>query len=494
MAKRSKLSNVSMALNPHSLAANSEQRGFRTALNLFHETARRVPAYKDFLKKRGIKAGNILKPADFAQVPLTDKQSYFGQYSLKELSWDGELNHACYISTSSGSTGVPFFWPRGDVQDRACGLMYKNIYEDIFGSKEGNTLVINSCAFGTWIAGFEFYNGVKFVADNGSRITIVTPGIDKGEAIRQFKKLASLFDRIVFIGYPPFVKDIIDQGREDGIEWGKHDLKFLTSGEAVSEVWKGRLLEMIGKADRLDSFVNVYGMAEAGVVGHDTPLSTLLKRNLSEVAKVNTKPENQISGLYQYYPEQRYFESLPDSSLIFTANAGLPLIRYDTRDTGGLLDRAKMSEYIDTHLNGAAKKNKVDLKKWQLPFVYLYGRKDLALSLYALIIYTDNVKMALENSSQSAQLSGFFQMEISHTKKLDQQFDIRIELAKGVRSNPTLAQKLTNEIVTTLCKVNSEYSKLLASIGDRAKPIVELVPFGKIETIPGRKHKWVKRS
>src|SRR5262249_25107968 len=155
------------AIDPHSRTLNSEMRGWKRAFSLFHEAARRVPAYQDFLKKNGVDPKKIETRADFQKLPLTTKK-YFSDYSLKELSWDGNFDTQLYVSTSSGSTGVPFFWPRGSLQDLNTGLMFKRVYEDIFETKKGTTLAIDAFALGTWIAGFEFYNATKFAAENGN--------------------------------------------------------------------------------------------------------------------------------------------------------------------------------------------------------------------------------------------------------------------------------------------------------------------------------------
>ena len=42
-------------LTPHDDRANADARAFRRALKLFHEAARRVPAYRLFLKKAKIR-------------------------------------------------------------------------------------------------------------------------------------------------------------------------------------------------------------------------------------------------------------------------------------------------------------------------------------------------------------------------------------------------------------------------------------------------------
>ena len=198
-------------------------------------------------------------------------------------------------------------------------------------------------------------------------------------------------------------------------------------------------------------------------------------------------------GLYQYYPSARFFEVVGESSLVLTANAGLPLIRYDTRDSGGILAHEKVMTACGKQLSDAAKQHGTDLKKWQLPFVYLYGRKDLSISLYALNIYVENVKHALENSKFSSHLSGLFTMGVEHTENLDQQFAVTVELSRSSEPSATLADALMHEIVASLRKLNTEYSKLHSVVGERAMPKITLVRYGEIQTVPGRKHKWVKR-
>ncbi|MDP1707237.1 MAG: hypothetical protein Q8L30_01670 [bacterium] len=483
-------------LDPSSASLNSKKRAFARALRLFHEAAERVPAYKDFLKKKKVRHELVRSEADFVQVPLTDKPNYFSRYSLENLSWNGSLASSKYVSTSSGSTGVPFFWPRGEEQDVIIGLMTQHIYEDIFDAKSGTTLFVNSFSLGTWIAGIEFFNSVRWAAEHGTPITVVTPGIDKEEAVNQIKKLSPLFSKVVISGYPPFVKDILDHGIMNGVDWKKMDLKLLFAGEAVSELWKEKVLALAGRSSNDHArTTNIYGMAEAGVVAHETPVSTLLRRNLKNIAKkVTGLPDSDtVTGLYQYYPLARYFEVVSDDNLVLTANAGLPMIRYNTRDNGGIIEQDAFAGKEGRELSILAKRQGINLEKWQLPFVYLHGRKDLSVSLYALMIYNENIKYALEHSQYTRQLSGLFTMSVTHLENLDQRFEIIVELSKGVAPSTTLAEALANEIVTKICSINSEYAKLHSVIGDKAKPHITLVPQGGIQTIPGKKHKWVKR-
>lgn len=484
-------------LDPSSSLLNSKKRSFARALRLFHEAAERVPAYKHFLKKERIRHTSIENENDFMQIPLTDKPNYFSRYSLKELSWDGSLEHAKYVSTSSGSTGTPFFWPRGEEQDHVVGLMQQNIYRHIFGAYQGTTLFVNSFSLGTWIAGIEFFNAARWAAEHGTQVTIVTPGIDCVETINQIKRLSPLFSRIILAGYPPFIKDILEHGIERGVDWKCMDIRLLFAGEAVSEKWRAWVLGLIGKNEWSPTqTTNIYGMAETGVVAHETPISQLLCRNLKNLAQ--TRPyfpdTSRVTGIYQYYPLARYFEIVSSDSIVLTANAGLPLIRYNTRDNGGILLQNDLVDVVDESFALLAKRNGISLAQWQLPFVYLYGRKDLSVSLYALIIYNENIKYALEHSRYYTRLSGLFTMTVVHTRNMNQQLRILIEMSKGTRPTTSFRNALTEEIINNVSSVNSEYAKLYSAVGTRARPHITLVPYGNIQTIRGKKHKWVKRG
>lgn len=476
-------------------AATGSARAGARALRLFHEAARRVPAYRDFLKKAGVKAETIRTLKDFRHVPETDKPSYFSRYSLEELSWDGSLADAKYVSTSSGSTGVPFFWPRGEEQDVVTGLIAERIWRGLFEATAGSTLFVNSFSLGTWIAGMEFFNSARWTAERGTKLTIVSPGIDKHEAVRQIQKLAPFFSRTVLAGYPPFVKDILDHGTASGVDWKRMDLKLFVAGESISESWRDSTLALMGhpKSDPA-RIINLYGMAEAGMTAHDTPVSILLRRELETLGGTYLPEPARVTGLYQYYPSARYFEVVDGDSLLLSANAGLPLIRYSTRDSGGIIEYAALMKEHGPALMRAAARAKVDLTAWRMPFVYLHGRKDLSLSLYAVNIYIENVKYALEHSASARRLSGLFTMSVGHEPNLDPRFDITIELEDRGAPRARLTEQLAEEIVSAIASVNSEYAKLYSVVGEKARPHVTLVPRGALDTLPGRKHRWVKRE
>src|SRR3989344_6847668 len=83
-----------------------------TALRLFRAASLRVPAYKDFLKKHKVNPAKIKTFADFERVPETSKANYLRQYPLEKLVWDGNMRARMVFAVTSGSTGVPTYFPR----------------------------------------------------------------------------------------------------------------------------------------------------------------------------------------------------------------------------------------------------------------------------------------------------------------------------------------------------------------------------------------------
>jgi phenylacetate-coenzyme A ligase PaaK-like adenylate-forming protein len=63
------------------------KRGEKMALQLFHEMAERVPAYKDFLGKNDLEHTKVKDIKDFKNVPTINKDNYLRKYPRESLCW-----------------------------------------------------------------------------------------------------------------------------------------------------------------------------------------------------------------------------------------------------------------------------------------------------------------------------------------------------------------------------------------------------------------------
>jgi phenylacetate-CoA ligase len=300
----------------------------------------------------------------------------------------------------------------------------------------------------------------------------------------------------VICGYPPFIKDIIDHGKVAGIEWDKQRTRLLFAGEAFSEEWRSYVLELAGIKDPLAGSLNIFGSADAAMLGHETPVSVAVRRLYNKLPGKAEKLFGHpvLPSLAQYYPDKRYFEAV-DGELVFSAYAGIPLTRYNIHDTGGILTYEEAVAPLGGKLGAELVRSEVGDVRWELPFVYLNGRKDFTATIYAVNIYPENIRAALVDPDIRTWVTGKFVMQTKYYDNGDQFLELDIEMADGVKSSLAREKTAETAVVETLQGMNAEFKKLRTAIGKKADPVIRLVHFGEgAHFAPGVKHRWVKKE
>lgn len=467
------------------------------ALVLFHSAARHVPAYRDFLKKNKIKPETVQTISDFKQLPLIDKKNYLQCYALKDLCWSGKLETSNVLTSSSGSSGEPFFWPRGREQEEEAILSHELFLTDVFDIDRRSTLFVVAFAMGSWVAGTLTYRCAQDIAERHP-LTVVAPGINKEEIVKIIKRLGGHYQQVVLAGYPPLIKDVIDEGRDQGLDWSRFHPKFLLAAEAISESWRDYLFQQVKSRRPLKDCLNIYGTADALIIGHETPLSIFIRRQAvrqRSLHRVLFSSDQREPTLVQYNPALRFLEEV-SGQLVFSAFSGIPLVRYNIGDDGGVIDFSVMRKIgQDFGLDWQKAARQHDFSLWSLPFAYVFGRKDFTATLYGVNIYPENIKAALEKKAMASMVSGKFMMITKHNKQLDQYLEINVELAKS-RHTPhkNLGYEVQRAIVASLRKNNSEFRQLHTVTGTRAEPVIILRSYeDKQFFMPGIKQKWHRR-
>jgi phenylacetate-CoA ligase len=477
------------------------KRGEKTVLKLFHETASRVPAYRDFLKKNRIDPAKIKTVADFKNVPPTSKKDYLRAYPLPMLSWDGKLvEKRSVYSATSGSTGEPFYFPRTDAQDRQYAFSAEMYLRNNFGIQKGTTLYVDGFAMGVWIGGLFTYQAVKILADRGEYpLSIITPGVNKKEILKAVKRLGGLYDRVILGGYPPFIKDVVDEGPGAGIRWKDYDLKFVFSAEGFNEDFRDYIFKKAGLKDIYADTLNHYGTVDLGTMSHETPLSILVRRIAVKERKIYGSifpGATKLPTLTQFLPELFYFEE-QNGGLFCSARSGLPLVRYDLKDRGGVITLGEMNERFSKEkmsLKGESARAKITEKVWNLPFVHVYERDDFAVVLSGANVYPEEIREALQKKRFERHLTSKFTMIIKNDKRQNPRLEINVELKPNGRSSKGLAKEIEETVVKTLLERNSEYASNYRDSPARSTPEIIFWPY-EHETHfgPGGKQKWVKK-
>ncbi|MQY20141.1 phenylacetate--CoA ligase family protein [Nocardia macrotermitis] len=448
--------------------------GCDRALELFHRAAAQLPAYRTFLADNGIDPESIRTPEDFATLPAVTKQDYLRRYPRRDLVWDSRIEGSETWSTSSGSSGTPYYWPRAEVSLGDAVELYDRIFRSGFGSHDRTTLLVNAFAMGTWIGGTYTYRTVSGLRERGHRLSVITPGIDRDAVRACITDLAPDYDQVVLAGYPPFVQDILD-GADPAVL--HQDLKILLAGESVTEQWREYILDLIGASGDPGRIRLIYGTADAGVMGHETATSVAVRRLAAADSRLATAlfgTAEVLPTLVEYDPLLRYTEVDDEDRFLFTVDNTLPLLRYRINDVGRILTAREIG---DT-LRECGYRAPVETSTPDCGFLALRGRTDVAASFYALNIYPDSVRAALAEPGVREYVTGKFVLSTRTGPKLRPILGLAVELRESVVPAIGFADMVRDRVVRSLIRTNGEYRRLHAELGAAAEPIVAVDPFG----------------
>lgn len=460
------------------------------ALRLFQDVAASVPAYQAFLAERGINPQNIQTLADFQNLPKINKENYISRYSLPQLCNNGKVGSCDMIASSSGSTGKPTFWPRFITDELQIATRFEQIFHDSFHADTKPSLAVICFTLGTWVGGMFTTNCCRHLAAKGYPITVITPGNNKTEILRIVQELGSIFEQVVLLGYPPFLKDVIDTGIANGMQWGQYHIKLVMAGEVFSEEWRNLVGERIGSENLYDDFASMYGTADAGVLGNETPLSICIRRFLAATpaAAKALFGESRLPTLVQYDPCSRFFE-VEDGNLLFSGNNGVPLIRYSIFDQGGLITYTEMLEFLAEWGFNPITELENHRGIHQLPFVYVFGRSNFTVSYFGANIYPENVTVGLEQPIIREWVTGKFVIQVKEDADKNRFLSVVVELAPGIENQEEKRLSITAAILAQLLRLNSEFANYVPL--QYQTPVVELKPIGDTEYFPiGVKHRY----
>jgi phenylacetate-CoA ligase len=463
-------------------------------VRLFQTVAAQVPAYQLFLQEHNIDPASIQTFADFQTLPLTTKSSYLKRYSLAQLCRNGKLEACDMIAVSSGSTGQPSFFGRSLSDEFQIATRFEQIFHDSFQADQKRTLAIVCFALGTWVGGMYTASCCRHVASKGYPITVITPGNQKAEIFRVIEALAPEFEQVVLLGYPPFLKDVIDSGLAQGIPWQNYHIKWVSAGEVFSEAWRSLVGQRIGSTNINYDSASLYGTADAGVLGNETPLSICIRRWLAEHPDVARElfGESRLPTLVQYDPLSRFFE-VQDGTLLFSSDSGLPLIRYHIADSGGLLTYEQMIEFLAARGFDPIQELQDNRGVHPLPFVYVFGRSAFTVSYFGANVYPENVSVGLEQSPICDWVTGKFVMQVKEDDDRNSIFSIVVELAPNVTASEEKQNAIAIVILQQLQRLNSEFANYVPQVYQL--PQITLKATGDPEYFPpGVKHRYTRPS
>jgi phenylacetate-CoA ligase len=445
-------------LSPRYLAWTSKIRGLRA----FYRSARDIPAYSGLVEQSNLERNGI---------PETDKASYIDAFSIDSRCVHGKIPHNnVMIDESSGSTGTPYNWVRNIKERHQAHLFVSYFTRYCFG--EGPFVFINAFSMGAWATG------------QNMGIALQKNGIVKNTGPDIPKILSTLVffgpkRSYLILGYPPFLKQLIDVAKAENFVLSDYQLYALVGGEGMSEGLRDYLLKQFRKV------FSGYGATdlEIGIAG-ETPVSVQIRR----LARVDKKvrnllfgPDSRLPMVFQYNPLMHFIETNKDREVVITITRSTllsPRIRYNIHDEGGVARYDQIHESLESL--------GIDVGKLlpsgsepiiRLPFLWIYGRRDFTISVMGANIYPEDLEQALYANHELAKITRSFCLSKKEYPNGDTRPAFYFEI--DTTPNEELKRAFAESILEHLLKINADFKEAWKECRETLVPEIYLFEVGQ---------------
>jgi phenylacetate-CoA ligase len=414
------------------------------AYSEFTKAKRRVPAYRQFLSDQHFNKPSFsgLRP-NISEIPFTDKENYVKKYTMDERCKYGVIPQTgVIIDESSGSSGTATNWVRGCKERNNNARIIKFAIKNLLGDKP--LFIINAFALGPWATGVNVtMSCVRF-----SKLKSLGPDKLKIEnTIKQF----GTKHHYVIMGYPPFLKLLVDQAN---IDWHAYQVSFIFGGESMSEGMRDYLLEKGIKKVYSSLGASDLELNLAGENDFTIAVRKLLREN-EALRKRLTKFDGALPMVFQYNPADFYFESSNAGELIVTIcrpNYLAPKIRYNIHDRGHTLS-LKALQKIAIELGIELPISTVDL-----PLLFHYGRADNTVSFFgANINPIDIQEVIFDHHLSLSKLVHSFCLNTKEDEQGNKKLIVCLELRQGENGSYNHVPIIEKTFFEALAKVNQDF-------------------------------------
>jgi phenylacetate-CoA ligase len=459
---------------PGPLAMTGRLRAERAAWR----AVRRVPAYRAYLLAQGVLVDRLVPAGILEKLPETDKRSYIDPYPMAERCLDGRIRFVgTTIDESSGSTGTPYNWIRSEAERHIAHRNISFFARYCFGSDP--IVTINAFSMGAWATGF---NMTLALNHNG---IVKSTGPDIGKILSTMRFLGPTY-RYLILGYPPFVKHLLDEGEAGGMPWNAYRMQAMVGGEGMTEELRDYLLQ------RFESVYSGYGATdiEIGLAG-ESPASVAIRRLARarpDLRHALFGDDSRLPMVFQYNPLIHYLEVNSQREVICTISrldVLAPGIRYNVHDEGGILDYGRMMATLQSFgldpanfgRDPAAAGPRGSLP-WvhpvRLPFLWIYGRRDATISVMGANIYPEDIETIIYKDGQLAGRLHSFCLSVITDSSAAPRPCIALELNGALPDDAAWSERLAAQFQAGLAGLNLDYRAALGEFPAAMVPIIEL--------------------
>lgn len=471
--------------NEKLLFAASKQRANAAFFNAYDS----VPAYRKHIGKT--------IPATFSAIPETNKENYIKPYvESKQIHLtlvNGQLPREGQIDTSTGTSGKPTPWIRGPQEIKTGQTLATFTALNLFGFEK--FIFINAFALGPWATGIT----VSKLALK--RAIMFSTGPDKEKILnilQQFNPETYPGLKYFIAGYPPFMKDLIEEAIKNNIDIDKYQLTAIVGGEEISDGVRQHAMGVDREGNKVRPgfyrIFSTYGASDLDInIGYETDFILALRA----ACRMNLKFAKELFGenetipmIFNFDPLNYFIETDKNNNLIFTCGRDdrlSPRIRYNLQDQGKV---TLVSDVLT-----CAQKHHVYLPepRTHLPLLFVWGR-DNTINYRGSKVHASQLEEAISYTPGLTEIQNF--AFNSYQKDALTQVEIWLELKKGVDIGPFLENRseLTKQLMYSLTDINQDFKFQIQNAPKDALPTIKFFTFGQSPMSnqdPQRKKKYI---
>ena len=404
----------------------------QTAEQVASRAVNHITAYGKFIESQGIGP-----EVPFERLPLQDKESYLRHYPFSELLGD-DFADTFTIFSSAGPAGKSFYWPQLKTAYADAAVNLRLLLETTYAIDRHSTLAVVGLALGSWIGGDVLSWSLKDVAvATPYPFAVFSPGNKHDEIIAMLRAASGLVDRILLVCCPSAIGHLILLAEQLGQPLPLDKMRYLVIGEPFPEALRLDLARRsrVGADEVL--MMSVYGSADTGVMGFESPATILLRQLCHEDPDIASSLgiKGVVPHFFNHADPATYLEEI-DGELCITRWQGIPLVRYNLHDQAQLFDWPGLVRHL------AAFAEKKPALAHVLPMltahaellpspgiIAIAGRADFCLILCGTKLSEAMLDEAVRSEDLADTLTGVYQARVV-TEDGRQRLSIRLETQK----------------------------------------------------------------
>lgn len=442
------------------------------AIRAAKHAANSVPAYRTILAEAGITANAI---TSLDELPETDKKSYADRFPLAERCLGGTLPLlGTTLDESSGSTGKPYNWARSEEERRHVRRMIAFFARYTFGDEP--LVILNTFSMGAWATGLT----MAIALEKRGLVKATGPDLDK--VLDTMVELGPGY-RYLLVGYPPFLKVLMDEGTRRGMDWSQYDMQALLGGEGNSEALRDYLLR------HFRGVYSGYGVTDVEIgLAAETPVCIALRklaRERPDVSQALFGEADRSPMVFQFNPFFHHIAANAQRELLFTVSRRgtlLPKIRYNPHDEGGVLRedelRARLA-HLDIRLDDLLPDGHRRLIR--MPYLFVFGRKDGTVSVMGANIYPEDIEAAIYTDAAVASRILSWQLSVLEERPGETRPRVAIQLLRddADSADDAFRDRLSTLLTDHLRRTNRDYREAIGEYPALLPVVVDLYRRGE---------------